>query len=115
GCPPRHDFSKSTLLLEQRGLRLSDQDVGCVAELLALFHEVLRCLPHRLRPASHFRGQHRAAEQMCANGFSEVQTTPRAHVRAVSAYHLCGEFREAEAEVTSRASGDDMSRAVDDD
>src|SRR6266536_557348 len=81
GCPLRHGFSESPLLLEQHGLSLSDQDVGSVAELLGLFHEALRRLPHRLRHESYFRGQHRAAEEMCTNGFSEVLTTSRAHVR----------------------------------
>ena len=49
GCSLRHDFSERTLLLEQSELSLSDQDVGFVAELLGLFHEELRRLPHRLR------------------------------------------------------------------
>src|SRR4030095_12057193 len=107
GCSLRHGFSKRTLLLEQRGLSLSDQDIGPVAELLSLFHEALRRLPHRLRPESYFRGQHRAAEEMGANGFGEVLTTPRAHVRAGSVQDVGGEFRVAEADVTGRASGDD--------
>jgi hypothetical protein len=64
-------FSKRTLLLEQRGPSLSDQDIGTVAELLGLFHEALHRLPHPLRPESDFRGQHRAAEEMCADGFGE--------------------------------------------
>jgi hypothetical protein len=113
GYPLRHGFSESALLLEQRGLSRSDQDIGSVAELLALLHEVLRRLPHRLRPESYFRGQHRAAEEMGANGFGEVPTTPRAHVRAASAHHVGGELRVAEADVTGRASGDDVARAVD--
>jgi len=97
------------LLLEQRGLSLSDQD------LLSLFHETLRRLPHRLRPESYFRGQHRAAEEMGANGFGEVLTTPRAHVRATSAQDVGGEFHVAKADVAGRASGDDMTRAVHED
>jgi hypothetical protein len=64
GSSLRHGFSESTLLLEQRGLSLSDQDIGSVADLLALFHEALRRLPHCLCPESYFRGQHRAAEEM---------------------------------------------------
>ena len=56
GCPLRHGFSENALTLEQRGLSLSDQDVGSVAELLTLFHEVLRRLPHGLRPESNFSG-----------------------------------------------------------
>jgi len=109
GSSLRHGFSERTLLLEQRGLSLSDQD------LLSLFHETLRRLPHRLRPESYFRGQHRAAEEMGANGFGEVLTTPRAHVRATSAQDVGGEFHVAKADVAGRASGDDMTRAVHED
>jgi hypothetical protein len=69
GCSLRHGFSQRALLLEQGDLSLSDQDIGPVADLLSLFHEALRRLPHRLRPESYFRGQHRAAEEMGANGF----------------------------------------------
>src|SRR5262249_10267005 len=37
-CPLlRHGFSEGTLRREQRGLGLSDQDIGSVADLLALF------------------------------------------------------------------------------
>src|SRR5262249_11989111 len=54
GGPLRHGFSESTLALEQCGLSLSDQDIGCVTELLCLFHEALRRLPDRLRPESYF-------------------------------------------------------------
>src|SRR4029453_13771841 len=115
GCSLRHRFSESTLLLEQRGLSLSDQDIGSVADLLALFHEALRRLPHCLCPESYFRGQHRAAEEMGANGFGEFPTTPRAHVRAASPQDVGGEFRVAEADVTGRASGDDVPRAIDED
>ena len=56
GCPPRHDFSESTLPLAQRSLSLSDQNVGSVAKLLALFHEVLRRFPYGLRLESNFSG-----------------------------------------------------------
>jgi hypothetical protein len=115
GCPPRHGFSERTLLLEQRNLSVSDQDIGSVADLLALVHEALRRLPHRLRPESYFRGQHRAAEEMGANGFGKVLPTPRAHVRAASAQDVGGEFRVAEADVTGRASGNDVTGAVDED
>jgi len=103
------------LLLEQCGLSPSDQDIGCVADLLTLFHEALRRLPHRLRPESYFQGQHRAAEEMGANGFGEVLTTPGTHVRAASAHHVGSEFRVSVADVTGRASGDDVTRAVDED
>src|SRR4029450_7149368 len=108
-------FSKRTLLLEQRGLSLSDQDIGPIADLLGLFHEALRRLPHRLRPESYFRGQHRTAEETGANDFGEVLTTPRAHARSASAQDVGGEFRVAEAHVTDRALGDDVNRAVDED
>ena len=114
-CSLRHSFAESTLFLQQSALSLSDQDIGPVAELLDLFHESLRRLPHRLRPESYFRGQHRAAEEMCANGFGKVLTTPRAHVSAASVQDVGGEFRVAEANVTGRASGDDVPRAVDED
>jgi hypothetical protein len=89
--------------------------IGPVADLLSLFHEALRRLPHRLRPESYFRGQHRAAEEMGANGFGEVLTTPRAHVHAAPVQDVGGEFRVAEADVTGRASGDDVARAIDED
>jgi len=52
---------------------------------------------------------------MCANGFSEFPTTPRAHVRAASAQDVGREFRVAEADITGRASGDDVTRAIDED
>src|SRR5262245_58104983 len=68
GRPPRHGFSESTLALEQGSLSFSDQDFGSVAGLVRLLDEVLRRLSDRLRPESYFRGQHRAAEEMCANG-----------------------------------------------
>src|SRR5262245_14993499 len=56
GCPLRHGFSESALAPEQLGLGLSDQDIGCVAELLAFFHEALRCPPHLLCPGPYLRG-----------------------------------------------------------
>src|SRR5262245_10865248 len=112
---PRHGLMESTLPLEQRGLSFSDQDIGVVAELLTLFYEAVRGVPHRLRPESYFHGQHRTAEEMCANVFGEVPTTPRTHVRATSAYHVCGEFCEAEGDVTGRALGDDVTRTVGED
>jgi hypothetical protein len=52
---------------------------------------------------------------MGANDFGEVLTTPRAHVRSAAAQDVGGEFRVAEAHVTDRASGDDVTRAVDED
>ena len=52
---------------------------------------------------------------MSANGFGELPTTPRAHVRAASAQDVGREFRVAEADVTGRASGDDVPRAVEED
>ena len=113
--PLRHGFSEGPLALEQRGLSLSDQDVGSVTEFLGLFHKVLCCLPHRLRPASYFRGKHRAAEEMCSNGLGEVPTTPRAQVRASSDQNVGSEFRVAEADVTRRTPGDDMPPAIEKD
>jgi hypothetical protein len=82
-------------------------------ELLGLLHEVLRRLPDCLRPASDFRGRHRAAEEMRTHAFGEVPTAPRAQVRTVSTQHIRGELCEAEASVTSRTSSDSMPRAVD--
>src|SRR5215831_19333340 len=48
GCPLRDGLSETTLALEKLGLSLSDQDVGSVTGLLALLHQALRRLPHRL-------------------------------------------------------------------
>src|SRR5215475_8148825 len=52
---------------------------------------------------------------MGTNDLGEVLTTPRAHVRAASADYLGSEFRVAVANVTGRASGDDLPRAVEED
>src|SRR5262245_28864283 len=114
GCPLRHGLSETTLALENLGLSLSDQDVGSVTGLLALLHQALRRLPHRLRPPLYFRGQHGAAEEMSANGVGEVLATPRAHVR-VASEEVCSEFRVAEADVTRRTPGDDMLPAIEKD
>ena len=57
-----------------------------------------------------FRGQHRAAEEMGANGFGEVLATPRAHGRAASGQDVGREFRIAAADAADRASGDDGAR-----
>src|SRR4029453_1514615 len=51
----------------------------------------------------------------CANGFGEFPTTPRAYVGAAPAQDVGGEFRVAEADVTGRALGDDVTRAIDED
>jgi hypothetical protein len=83
GCPLRHGFSENALTLEQRGLSLSDQDVGSVTRLLALFHQTLRRLPDLLRPDSNFGWSHRATEEMRANALGEVRATSRAHLRVV--------------------------------
>src|SRR5262249_31886625 len=114
GCPLRDGLSETTLALEKLGLSLSDQDVGSVTGFLALLHQALRRLPHRLRPPLYFRGQHGAAEEMGANGVGEVLATPMAHVRAASE-DVCSEFRVAEADVTRRTPGDDMPRAIEKD
>src|SRR5262249_61263385 len=63
----------------------------------------------------YFRGQHGAAKEMRANGVGEIPTAPWAHVRAASANDVYAEFRGAKADVTGRALGDDVARAVDDD
>ena len=76
GCPLRHGLSESALAPEQHGLGLPDQDVGSVADLLALFHEVLCRLSHIMRPGLYLRGQHGAAKEMCSDGFGKVPTAP---------------------------------------
>ena len=78
GYSSRPGFSERTLALEPSGLSLSDQDVGSVAELLGLFHEVLRRLAHCLRLESNFGGKHRAAVHMRAGARGQVATTARA-------------------------------------
>src|SRR5262245_36947473 len=78
GCPPRHGFSENTLPLEQRSLSLSDQDVGSIAKLLTLFHQVLRRLANLLRSPSYFGGKHGAVVQVGAGAPGQVATTPRA-------------------------------------
>jgi len=103
------------LPLEQRGLSFYDQKVGPVTQLLALFHEVLRRLPHRPRPESYFRGQHRATEEMGANLLGQVASTMRTHVRAAAAQHICAQLREAIFPVAENAIRDDVIRAVDED
>src|SRR5262245_18674654 len=97
------------------GFSLSDQELGSVAGLLALFHDAQRRLSHLLRSDLYLRRQHGAAEKMCADGFGEFPMTPRAHVRAVPADHLCGEVCVAVADVANRAPRDDVPRAVDED
>jgi len=83
--------------------------------MLALFHEMLCRRPQRHRLAPHFQGKHRAAEKMGANGLGEVLATPRTQVRAASTQDVRGEFRVAEADVTDRASRDDVARTVEED
>jgi hypothetical protein len=78
GCPLRHRFSERTQPLEQRGFRVSDQDVGCVAELLALFQEVLRRLAYLLHPPSYFGRKLDTAVQVGAGALGQVATTARA-------------------------------------
>src|SRR5262245_45866331 len=102
GRPPRHGLSQSTLALEQGSLSLSDQHVGSVAGLSALLYKALRRLPHRMGSESYLRGQHRAAEEMGANGFGEIRrhrghtfvplppTTSAAIPRSGSSHHSRG-------------------------
>src|SRR5215470_6958542 len=111
GYPPRHDFSERTKPLEQQGFCLSDQDVGCVTELLALFHQVLRRLAYLLRPPSYFGGKHGATVQMGAGALGQVATTPRAEVRATSE-RIGGKFHQTETQVTAQTVGDGMPEAV---
>src|SRR5262245_13453472 len=113
GCPPRHGFSERTLAPEERGLGLPDQDVGSVADLLALFHAVLRRLPAGLRPESYFRGQHRAAVQVGADILSETLPTSSALVSAASPKRISGKFCKTKAEATGQALRDDMIGTVD--
>ena len=113
GLTPRHRFAQGTLSLDQRRLRLSDQYIGCVAELPGLLHEMLCGLSHVLSPAPYFRRQHRAAEEMGANDFGEVLTTPRAHFRAAFAEDVCDQLVVVASDVADRATGDDVIRAVD--
>src|SRR5215475_13123215 len=74
---------------------------------------MLRGLPHFLCSAPYFRGQHRAAEEMGANGLGKIPTTSRAQVRAPPRQDVGGEFVVAQADATGRAPDDDVARAVD--
>jgi hypothetical protein len=85
----RQGFAQSTLALEQRGLGLSDLDIGSVAGLSAFLYKALRRLPHRMGFDAYLRRQHRAAEEMGANGFGEIPATPRTHIRSASAQDVC--------------------------
>src|SRR5262245_10850958 len=114
-CHPLQGFTESALSPEQRGFGLSDHHLGFVAELVALFHEALRRIPQLLRPEPKCRGHRRAAQEMSADGVGEVQTTLRAEVRAAPAQGVCGKSHVVEADVTARASGDDVVPAESDD
>jgi len=110
--PLPHRGPQSLLRLEERGFRFSDQNAGAVHQFLALLHETLRRLPHRLRSQPHFRGKHRAAVEVRADVLGEILPAPRAQVRP-AIERIGGELHHAEAEATRQALGDGMIRAVD--
>src|SRR4029077_5511338 len=64
----------------ERSFCLSQQHIRPVIELAGLLHQASRRLARRLRPASDFRWQHRAAVQMRPDAVGQIRVTPRAHV-----------------------------------
>ena len=110
-CPPRHDFSESTLLREQRAFRFSDQATRCVRQLLTLLHKVLRRFPYGLRNESDFNGYHYAAVHMPACTLCQVATTPRAEVR-VASERIGDKVRQPETQVAAQAVGDGVTVAI---
>jgi hypothetical protein len=75
-CPSRHGLAESALPLEEQCFSLADQDIGSVACLLALLHQLLRRLSHCLCPATYFGRQHRAAKEMRPSARCEIRATP---------------------------------------
>jgi len=106
---------KSLLPLEEQGLSLSHQNVGPVARLLSLLHQLVRRRPHRLGSASHFEWQQAAAVEMSSDTLSEVLATARAEVRLPSPEDVRSELGEAIPLITRQAVGNLVASAVDED
>jgi hypothetical protein len=85
--PPRASQADCVIALQSAARATSastHQHVRLVAELPAVFRELLSDRACFLRPASHLRREHRAAIEMGANYVGQVLSALRAQIRAVA-------------------------------
>jgi hypothetical protein len=88
------------------GFGLPNRHIGNVTQFNASLHQASRRVTRLNRPASHLRGEHRAAVKMRPNAVGQIGVTPWALLRTDAEWIDRGNFTQSKPNYTLSALSD---------